>query len=176
MKHRLSVLIFALLLSPLAAGSMVYAPLYEDHIPYCSEIANTAQVYAEAENAELISSLTKVNESTDILFVVAHGSPYGILAADGSVISWTAVVLAAVENGVNTLVVDSCSSGSAIVTAEHLRLEFSLEIYTSSDVHEPSRAPAGGTSVYSQMWIENAVASYMAGGVDITPQHAVFRD
>ena len=171
----LSIIVISLFFSSsLYADNMVYAPLYEDHIPYCNEIANTAEAYADAENAELISSLDMVDGSASTLFIVAHGTPSGILSADGSTISWAKVISTAVENGVETLVIDSCSSGSAIITAQHMKLTVPIEIFTSSDVDEPSRAEVGGTSVYSQMWIEDCIASYNAGGMNITPQYAVF--
>lgn len=172
--------VFALFLSfSLFSCNMVYAPLYEDHIPYCNEIANTAQAYADAENARLITSLDSLAmvdmvDETTTLFVVGHGNQNGIINADGSLISWSALIAIAVKNGVETLVIDSCSSGSAILVAQHMKLSFSLEIFTSSNADEPSRAVIGGTSIYSQMWIADCVASYNAGGLDIFPQYANF--
>lgn len=175
---KLITTVFALFLSfSLFSCNMVYAPFYEDHIPYCNEIANTAQAYADAENARLIPSLDMVDmvdETITTLFVVGHGNQNGIINADGSLISWSALIAIAVKNGVETLVIDSCSSGSAILVAQHMKLSFSLEIFTSSNADEPSRAVIGGTSIYSQMWIADCVASYNAGGLDIFPQYATF--
>lgn len=176
MKHRIVLIILLLLSLPVFAGSAVFAPFYEDSIPYCREIANTAETYASASDAVIIPSLLDIPENTSTLYIVAHGNEYGILGADDEPIGWSSIIISAVESGVSTIIIDTCSSGSAIVIAQHLKIDLSFEIYTSASAGEPSRAEIGGTSLFSSLWCENgsdAISPYDAFGTTVTPQYAV---
>lgn len=166
----------------LSAQSAVYYPNYDETVLLSSELYETSLSYMNMEeNTEMISSLTSIPEGTDTLYVVAHGNNSGILGWNEETetvegIGWCALIKTAVDNGVSTLVIDACSAGSAIEVAKRMRLDSEITIYTSSDVDEPSTAVTGGTSLYSQLWVEaegEFTASYDSFGRTINPQCAV---
>lgn len=179
MKHRIVLILFFALSLPAFAGSAVFAPFYEDSIPYCREIANTAETYASTSDAVIIPSLLDIPENTSTLYIVAHGNEYGILGADDEPIGWSSIIISAVEAGVSTIIIDTCSSGSAIVVAQHLKIDISFEIYTSASAGEPSRANIGGASLFSSIWTEHgpdAIKPYDSFGSVVSPQYAAINN
>ena len=168
------------------ASTAVYNPQYGEGVLLQEELRLTGAAYQESaskldSSTSIIYSLDDIPEGTDTLYVIAHGNSRGIMGwndetGEAEKYTWCAVVRKASEAGVTTLIIDACSSGSAIEAAKHVKLNSAITIYTSSDAGEPSTAQSGEISLFSQLWTEadgEYTASYDSYGRTVNPQYEV---